>query len=66
MALLEALVEALVEVVAAVALVEVALVEADGAEEAGRLLHDAYRDATGIDAAWFLTAAGAGPSVVVG
>ena len=44
----------------------VALVEADGAEEAGRLLHDAYRDATGIDAAWFFTAAGAGPSVVVG
>ena len=43
----------------------VALVEADGAEATGRLLHDAYRDATGVDAAWFLTAAGAGPSVVV-
>jgi hypothetical protein len=39
--------------------------EADGAEEAGRVLHDAYRNATGIDAAWFLTAAGAGPSVVM-
>jgi hypothetical protein len=44
----------------------VALVEADRAEETGRLLHAAYRDATGIDAVWFLTAAGAGPSVVVG
>ena len=43
----------------------VALVEADGAEETGRGLHAAYRDATGLDAAWFLTAAGAGPSVAM-
>ena len=44
----------------------VALVEADGAEATGRRLHAAYRDATGIDAAWFLTAAAGGPAVVVG
>ena len=44
----------------------VALVEADGAEATGRVLHGAYRDATGIDAAWFLTAAAGGPAVVVG
>ena len=43
----------------------VALVEADGAEATARVLHDAYRDATGIDAAWFLTAAASGPTVVV-
>ena len=43
----------------------VALVEADGAEATGRGLQDAYRDATGIDAAWFLTAAASGPTVVV-
>ena len=43
----------------------VALVEADGAEETGRVLHDAYRNTTGIDAAWFLTAAGTGPRVVM-
>ena len=44
----------------------VALVEAERAEDAGQALQAAYRHATGIDAAWFLTAAGAGPSVVVG
>lgn len=44
----------------------VALVEAAGAEESGRALHHAYHAATGIDAAWFLTAAAAGPTVTVG
>ena len=41
----------------------VALVEAGLAEAAGRALHDTYADVTGIDAAWFLTAAAAGPRV---
>lgn len=44
----------------------VALVEADRAEDAGRALHAAYRQATGIDATWFLTAAASGPTVVLG
>ena len=44
----------------------VALVEAAHAEAAGRSLHDAYLAATGIDAAWFLTDAAAGPSVRLG
>jgi len=43
----------------------VALVEAGRAEETGRALHDAYRAASGINAAWFLTAAASGPTVVV-
>ena len=42
----------------------VALVDATRAAEAGRALHAAYREATGIEARWFLTAAGAGPRVV--
>ena len=41
----------------------VALVDAQQAEAAGRALHAAYREATGIDSRWFLTAAGAGPVV---
>ena len=41
----------------------VALVEAGRAEAAGRTLHDAYARETGIDAAWFLTAAADGPRV---
>jgi len=44
----------------------VALVEADRAEEAGGHLQGAYRDATGIDATWFLTAAAGGPAVAAG
>lgn len=44
----------------------VALVEAARAEAAGRALHDAYLDATGIDAAWFLTGAAGGPGVSLG
>jgi len=42
----------------------VALVDARRAEESGRALYAAYREATGIDSRWFLTAAGAGPVVV--
>lgn len=41
----------------------VALVEAGRAESAGAMLHDAYRAATGIDAAWFFTEAAGGPTV---
>ena len=43
----------------------VALVEEAGADDAARALVDAYRDARGIDAEWFLTAAAGGPTVTV-
>jgi len=41
----------------------VALVDARDAERTARHIHDRYRAATGIDAAWFLTAAADGPRV---
>ena len=43
----------------------VALVAAVRAEEAGRQLEARYREATGIDGRWFLTAAADGPQVIV-
>lgn len=41
----------------------VALVDARDAERTARQIQDRYRKATGIDAAWFLTTAAAGPHV---
>ena len=43
----------------------VALVDAARATEIGSLLHESYRQATGIAADWFLTRAAAGPRVMV-
>jgi len=43
----------------------VALVDAARAPEIGNLLHESYRQATGIAAEWFLTRAAAGPRVMV-
>ena len=43
----------------------VALVDAARATEIGNLLHESYRQATGIAADWFLTRAAAGPRVMV-
>jgi galactokinase len=42
----------------------VALVEAAAAEQAARRIHELYRQARGIDATWFLTAAADGPRVL--
>ena len=42
----------------------VALVAADRAADAGRMLAQAYRGATGIDASWFITTAADGAAVV--
>ncbi len=44
----------------------VALVAATSAVETGRALHNSYRETTGIDAEWFLTAAAHGPRVTAG
>ena len=43
----------------------VALVDPARANEIGNLLHESYRQATGIAAEWFLTRAAAGPRVIV-
>jgi galactokinase len=41
----------------------IALVDAGLAEQAGRTITARYREATGIDAGWFVTGAAGGPRV---